>query len=156
MKSLLVSMMLALVSQSVVAESVVERGRYLIKISGCNDCHTKDYAPLGGKVAETQWLLGDQVGFAGPWGVSYAGNLRLRAATMDWPQWQARIQAGGLPPMPWPSVQAMTSQDQQAIYAYLRELGPAGEEAPANRIPGQPIETPYILFVPQMPDATTD
>ncbi|GGO64292.1 cytochrome C [Bowmanella pacifica] len=151
MKIAIVSVMMVLACQSVAAESAVDRGRYLVKIAGCTDCHTKDYALLGGKVAEAQWLLGDQVGFAGPWGVSYAGNLRLKVASMDWSQWLARIQMGGLPPMPWPSLQAMTREDQKAIYTYIRALGPAGEAAPANRIPGQPIETPYILFVPQMP-----
>lgn len=119
MKIAFVSVMMVLACQSVAAESAVDRGRYLVKIAGCNDCHTKDYALLGGKVAEAQWL--------------------------------ARIQMGGLPPMPLPSLQAMTREDQKAIYTYIRALGPAGEAAPANRIPGQPIETPYILFVPQMP-----
>ena len=30
----------------------VERGRYVAKIAGCNDCHTAGYAPSGCKVPE--------------------------------------------------------------------------------------------------------
>jgi uncharacterized membrane protein len=29
------------------ADPQVERGRYLVKITGCNDCHTAGYAPTG-------------------------------------------------------------------------------------------------------------
>src|SRR5580765_696241 len=47
----------------------IKRGRYLTIVGGCNDCHTAGYAPSGGQVPETQWLLGDgTVGFRGPWG----------------------------------------------------------------------------------------
>ena len=28
-------------------EALIERGRYLMKTSGCNDCHTAGYAPSG-------------------------------------------------------------------------------------------------------------
>ena len=56
----------------------IRQGRYLVEIAGCNDCHTAGYAPSGGKVPEAQWLTGDALGFAGPWGTTYPGNLRLR------------------------------------------------------------------------------
>lgn len=45
----------------------VERGRYLVKIAGCNDCHTAGYAISAGKVDEKQWLTGDALGWRGPW-----------------------------------------------------------------------------------------
>lgn len=32
----------------------VERGRYLAKVAGCNDCHAPRYAQTAGKVAEKQ------------------------------------------------------------------------------------------------------
>ncbi|HXZ44261.1 MAG TPA: hypothetical protein VEH53_05485 [archaeon] len=31
--------------------------KYLVMISGCNDCHTAGYAPSGGKVPEREWLI---------------------------------------------------------------------------------------------------
>src|SRR5690606_14574378 len=41
----------------------LERGRYLVKIAGCNDCHTQDYASKAGAVSESQWLTGSDVGW---------------------------------------------------------------------------------------------
>ena len=49
----------------------LDRGRYLVKIAGCNDCHTRGYAETAGKVPEKQWLTGDQLGWRGPWGTTY-------------------------------------------------------------------------------------
>ena len=60
-----------------VEQKSLDRGRYLVKIAGCNDCHTTGYAEAGGKIPEKQWLTGDQLGFRGPWGTTYPINLRL-------------------------------------------------------------------------------
>jgi hypothetical protein len=48
------------------ADKHIERGRYLIRIAGCNDCHTANYAMRGGKVPEAEWLTGDDLGWRGP------------------------------------------------------------------------------------------
>ena len=53
------------------------RERYLITIAGCNDCHTPNYPQSGGKTPEKEWLTGDALGWRGPWGTTYAPNLRL-------------------------------------------------------------------------------
>ena len=56
----------------------VARGRYLVVVSGCNDCHTPGYMENGGpKLPEKDWLTGVQVGYQGPWGTTYPSNLRL-------------------------------------------------------------------------------
>jgi mono/diheme cytochrome c family protein len=39
-------------------DAQVKRGRYLIQVGGCNDCHTPAYPEKGGKVPEAQWLTG--------------------------------------------------------------------------------------------------
>ena len=76
-----------------------ERGRYLVSIAGCNDCHTPlKLGPNGPEPDMSRFLSGhpEQIGaltapkpqgpwlwsgtatstaFAGPWGVSYAANL---------------------------------------------------------------------------------
>jgi len=44
----------------------VDRGRYLVRIGGCNDCHTAGYPEAAGKLPEGQWLTGSAVGFRGP------------------------------------------------------------------------------------------
>lgn len=133
--------------------AAVERGRYLVSIAGCNDCHTDGYMETDGQVPEPQWLTGAAVGFSGPWGVSYPANLRLVAAKLEEDGWLVRVRQGGLPPMPWPSLRAMSEADLVAIYDYLRHLGPAGEPAPRALAPGQPIATPHFVFVPQPPQA---
>jgi hypothetical protein len=78
---------------------VVERGRYLVTVAGCNDCHTPfKRGPNGpepdmGRMlaghpqqltmppapdAQGPWVwagAATNTAFAGPWGVSYASNL---------------------------------------------------------------------------------
>jgi len=53
---LLLGLVAALATFPVLAQKAddaqVKRGRYLVMIGGCNDCHTAGYAPSGGKVAE--------------------------------------------------------------------------------------------------------
>ena len=66
---------------------MVKRGQYLVKITGCNDCHTPGYASAGGKVADALWMTGDAFGWRGPWGTTYASNLRLIADKMTEEQW---------------------------------------------------------------------
>jgi len=126
----------------------VARGRYLVTIGGCNDCHTAGYPQKAGNVPEHDWLEGDAVGFQGPWGTSYASNLRLVIARMSEAEWVAHARQERLPPMPWFSLAKMTDADLKAIYAFVRSLGPAGAAAPAYVAPGGKVTTPYIVFVP--------
>ncbi len=76
--------------------SKVERGRYLVAVTGCNDCHSAKVHPgsmepdatrlLAGRPATTPApekpahmgeiaASGDLTAWYGPWGVSYAANL---------------------------------------------------------------------------------
>ncbi|MCB1953280.1 MAG: c-type cytochrome [Zoogloeaceae bacterium] len=152
-------MLAALFSASVSVQAAevrdpVERGRYLVAVADCNGCHTAGFAEAGEAVPEAARLTGLGVGFSGPWGVSYPANLRLSASTLSKREWRVRARAGGLPPMPWAALKTMTDGDLNAIYAYLRALGPAGEAAPAALPPGAPIPTPHFVFVPQPPTRT--
>ena len=47
-----------------------DHARYIIKIAGCNDCHTTGYAEAAGKIPEKDWLKGDAMGWRGPWGTT--------------------------------------------------------------------------------------
>lgn|GEM_PF-264476 len=131
------------------AGASVERGRYLVAVAGCNDCHTGGYAESGGRVPESEWLLGTPVGFRGPWGVSYPSNLRLTVQSMTEAQWMQFARVERLPPMPWFALRDMTEEDLRSLYRYIRALGPKGERAPAAVGPNGKVATPYILFVPQ-------
>jgi len=129
----------------------VERGRYLVKIAGCNDCHTPGYMQTGGKVPEKQWLTGDQLGWRGPWGTTYASNLRLYMSKLTEEQWiKIAKTAQFRPPMPWFALHDMTEQDLRAIYRLTKYLGPAGDPAPTFVPPGQEPKGPFVLF-PQPP-----
>ena len=79
--------------------STVERGRYLVTVIGCSDCHTpKKMGPQGPEFDESRLLSGhpegsalpappagqgpwiataswDLTAWSGPWGISYAFNL---------------------------------------------------------------------------------
>jgi mono/diheme cytochrome c family protein len=125
------------------------RGKYLVTIGGCNDCHTPGYLEAGGRTPERDWLTGSPVGYQGPWGTSYASNLRLVMAGMSEAEWRAAARRERLPPMPWFNLREMTDGDLAAVYAYVRSLGPAGRPAPAYVAPGGRVSTPYFVFVPQ-------
>ncbi len=116
----------------------VDRGRYLVRITGCNDCHTAEYAAKEGAVAEAKWLTGSHVGFEGPWGTTYPSNLRLLIAELTREQWLSHARRRTRPPMPWFSLRDMTDEDLTAIYRYIRALGPAGARAPAYEPPKKP------------------
>ena len=128
---------------------VIARGRYLVRTSGCNDCHTPQYPERGGNIPEHLWLTGSAVGFQGPWGTTYPVNLRLAVQGLDEQEWIARARSPMRPPMPWFNLRDMNDGDLVAIYRYLRQLGPEGLPAPAYVPPGQPVATPYIDFVPR-------
>jgi mono/diheme cytochrome c family protein len=128
-----------------------ERGRYLVIITGCNDCHTSGYADMGGKIPERDWLTGDSIGWRGPWGTTYPSNLRLYMQNLSEDQWVTISHTAQFrPPMPWYVLHDMTEQDLQAIYRFIRSLGPAGKPAPAYLPPEKEPQGPYILF-PETP-----
>jgi len=127
----------------------IERGRYLVRIGGCNDCHTAGYLETAGRSPEADWLTGSAVGFQGPWGTTYPANLRIALANYSEAQWIARARSEMRPPMPWFNLRDMKDSDLIAMYHFIRSLGPAGEPAPAAAAPGIAVTTPYIVFVPQ-------
>jgi hypothetical protein len=125
----------------------IERGRYIARIGGCNDCHTPGYAASGGKVPEKDWLVGDQLGWRGGWGTTYPANLRLYMQTVSEDEWVKAAKTKELrPPMPWFALRDMTEQDLRAFYRFTRSLGPAGQPAPAYVPPGQEPKGPYVQF----------
>jgi mono/diheme cytochrome c family protein len=129
----------------------IERGRYLLTVGNCNDCHTAGFAPRSGEVPEKEWLLGDgTLGLRGPWGTTYATNLRLSLSKMSESQWVQYAKAlKTRPPMPWFNLNKWTESDLRAFYRYVRQLGPAGEAVPAALSPGQAPKPPFIQWPTQ-------
>lgn len=129
--------------------NMVERGRYIIATSGCNDCHTPGYTQKDGNVPESDWLTGEAMGWQGPWGTTYAANLRLSLSQLTEPQWLARARDAFRPPMPGFNLRAMTDADLKAIYHYVKSLPLKGDPAPAYVPPGGQVATPYFDFTPK-------
>ncbi len=127
----------------------IARGRYIVAISGCNDCHTAGYSETGGKVAQSDWLLGQPVGFRGPWGVSYPANLRLTVQSMTEVEWLRFARVERLPPMPWFALRDMGDDDLRSMYRFVRSLGAKGARMPAALAPNANVGTPYIEFTPK-------
>jgi mono/diheme cytochrome c family protein len=128
----------------------IERGRYLVMITGCHDCHTPNFLVNGGKTPEKEYLTGGMLGWRGPWGTTYPANLRLYFQNTTEDQWvQVAKEIQRLPPMPYFSLNAMAEGDVRAIYKYLRYLGPAGVTAPNFVPPDKEPPKPYVQFPAQ-------
>jgi cytochrome c553 len=140
-------------AQASPAESIVERGRYLVGITGCHDCHSPKLA--GMKPDPERMLSGrpqttkvpskaegevhaseDLTAWTGGWGQSVASNLTPDPATgLGMRYTEAKfvqtMRTGKkpegvqlLPPMPTDVYQNMKDDDLKAIYAYLRTITP--------------------------------
>jgi mono/diheme cytochrome c family protein len=127
--------------------ALIERGRYLVQIAGCNDCHTPGYAQSGGKVEEKLWLTGEALGWRGPWGTTYAANLRLSLQPMSEQAWIHYARTARMrPPMPWFALRDMSEDDLRALYRYIKSLPVTGDRAPAYVMPGQAPKGAYVQF----------
>jgi mono/diheme cytochrome c family protein len=129
------------------ADPMLERGKYLVTIGGCNDCHTPGYAASDGKTPEKDWLTGDILGWRGPWGTTYPANLRTYMQRLTEAQWlKAAHTLQARPPMPAVNVRQIKDQDLRAMYRYIRHLGPGGPDAPAYVPPDKTPNPPFVQF----------
>jgi mono/diheme cytochrome c family protein len=118
-------------------------------LGGCNDCHTADYSEKGGVINPDTALAGNPVGYQGPWGTTYAVNLRLLASTMTEDGWVKYLQTfTARPPMPFYNVRAMDEVQMRSLYQYIATLKPLGNPAPDYVPPGQEPKFPYNVFAP--------
>ena len=133
----------------------VARGRYLVQIAGCNDCHTAGYTEKAGDLPTSAWLLGSPLGYSGPWGTTYEANLHLRLAEMDEAEWMTfSATLRTRPIMPDFALRAMHDDDLRAIYRFIRSLGTGGTKAPEYLPPGSAPPAPFFqLVLPPAPPA---
>ena len=143
----------------------VERGRYLVNLALCTDCHTPGY--FFGKPDMTRFLGGSEVGFEIPGlGVFHGPNLTPDNETglgrWSTEQIVTAFTTGTRPDgrilasiMPWHAFSQLTRQDAQAIAAFLKSLPPV-----SNKVPGPfgPSETPtsFVFKVVAPPTAPTN
>ena len=124
---------MALVPAPSRAESAqVARGRYLVQLGGCTDCHTPGHRL--GHPDPSRFLAGADVGFDVPHlGVFVPPNLTPDKDTGigSWSSDQivTAIRTGKTPEgrdlfpvMPWPALSHLTDDDAQAIAAFLKSI----------------------------------
>jgi mono/diheme cytochrome c family protein len=135
---------------------LVERGKYLVTIASCTDCHTPGH--FLGKPDLTRRLGGSEVGFEIPGlGVFYGPNLTPDEAT-GLGRWSERdiitaIRTGKRPDgrmlapiMPWAGLATLTESDAQAIAAYLKSLPPVKNKVPGPFGPGE-VPTSFVMKI---------
>jgi mono/diheme cytochrome c family protein len=147
-----------LASRAEAASAAVERGKYLVTLGGCNDCHTP--GSFFGKPDPKRVLGGSEVGFEIPnLGVFYGPNLTPDKDTGlgKWTNDQIitalttgrRPDGRGLAPiMPWRAFAKLTKADAQAIAAYLKSLPPVKNQVPG---PFGTTETPTSFVMKIVP-----
>jgi mono/diheme cytochrome c family protein len=134
----------ALVTAAASAEAAnkksIERGKYLVNLGGCFDCHTPGY--FLGKPDMARYLGGSDVGFEMPGlGVFVGPNLTPDPETGlgKWSEAQivTALQTGKRPDgrelapiMPWRAFADLTKSDLHAIAAYLKSLKPVSHQVP--------------------------
>jgi mono/diheme cytochrome c family protein len=132
---------LGLVNTGSAQQSQAERGKYLVTLGSCTDCHTPGY--FFGKPDMARYLGGSEVGFETPGlGVFHGPNLTPDNETGigNWTVAQivAAIQTGKRPDgrelapiMPWRAFANMTKDDATAIAVFLKSIPPV-----KNKVPG--------------------
>jgi mono/diheme cytochrome c family protein len=107
----------------------VQRGEYLVRISGCADCHT--LAKRGQPVEGLAFAGGFEM--QGPFGTVTAANITPDPSGISYYDESLFLQAiktGKVgarslnPIMPWNMLRNMTDVDLKAIFAYLRTIKP--------------------------------
>jgi mono/diheme cytochrome c family protein len=136
----------------------IERGKYLVTLGGCVDCHTPGY--FFGKPDMARMLGGSEVGFEIPGlGVFHGPNLTPDKETGlgAWSEKEivTAIQTGKRPDgrelapiMPWRAFAELRRDDAQAIAVFLKSLPPVD-----NKVPGPfgPSEAPSAFVMKIVP-----
>ena len=142
----------------VAKEDPVARGRYLVTIMSCNDCHTP--GNFYGAPDSTRRLSGSDIGWVGPWGVVHARNLTPDSTGIG--SWTAEqivhtLKTGNTPDgtqlapiMPWMNFANLTDDDAMAIAAYLKSLPPV-HHVNLDRIPPGKKPTGTTIVIPPPP-----
>ena len=133
------------------------RGEMLTWVGGCNDCHTP--GGMYGAPDLNRRLSGSELGWQGPWGVSYAKNLTPDYET-GLGKWSEQDIASALrtgvrpdgshllPPMPWVGYARMSDEDMSALVTYLKSVPAVSHKVPNPIPPGQRAGGPTVVIPP--------
>jgi len=139
------------------AAEKVARGKVISFSSGCQDCHTP--GTFYGATDTTRMLSGSELGWEGPWGVTFPRNLTPDAETgiASWTEEDIITafrtghrpdQTQIMPPMPWPAYALMSDEDAHALAAFIKSLPPVHHKAPDKIPPGVKFNGPRLTFPP--------
>ena len=138
---------LAAATAAKAADRQVERGKYLVALGGCSDCHTPGH--FFGRPDASRFLGGSDVGFYIPnLGTFYGRNLtpdkETGLGTWTKTQISEAITTGKrpdgrmlAPAMPWRSFAKLTKADAAAIAAFLKNLPPVKNIVPGPSGPNE-------------------
>jgi mono/diheme cytochrome c family protein len=140
------------------ADGQTERGKYLVNLGGCNDCHTPGY--FLGKPDMKSYLGGSDVGFGIPGlGVFVGRNLTPDKETGlgGWTRAQiVTVLTTGKRPdgrmlapiMPWEAFSKLTHADALAIAAYLQSLPPVKHAVAGPFGPNEKVDIFVMTVLP--------
>jgi mono/diheme cytochrome c family protein len=144
------------------SQSQADRGKYLVTIGGCNDCHTPGY--FFGKPDMARFLGGSDVGFEIPGLGAFAGrNITPDKETGigNWTDEQitAALTTGQRPDgrhlapiMPYASFSHLSKEDVAAMVAYLRSVPAVNNKVAGPFKPGDNVSIFTFRILP--PGAT--
>jgi mono/diheme cytochrome c family protein len=139
-------------------ERQIDRGKYLVTISGCSDCHTP--GGMLGASDKNRMLGGSDVGFGiqgvgvfvGPnltpdkeTGLGKWTDAQIIAAMIAGKRPDGRILSGV---MPFEALSHLSAGDAQAIVAYLRSLPPVNNKTPGPFGPNDKTSLMVSVIVP--------
>jgi mono/diheme cytochrome c family protein len=144
------------------AESPVERGKYLVVLAGCNDCHTPGF--FLGNPDMKRYLGGSDVAFEIPGLGAFPGrnitpdketgigswtSAQIVTALTTGKRPDGRMLA---PIMPYHAFENLTKDDATAITAFLQSIPPVKNEVAGPFGPGQKVSIFMLRVLP--PGAT--
>jgi len=153
-----VGLKLTLKAAAAADQAQIERGKYLVSINGCNDCHTPGY--FFGKPDMAKFLGGSDVGFGIPGlGVFVGPNLtpdketglgKWTTAEIVTAMTEGKTPEGRelAPIMPWRALANLTKADAEAIALYLQSLPPVEHQVAG---PFGPTQTPSVFVMSVQP-----
>ncbi len=142
------------------ADAQVERGKYLVEIGGCSDCHTP--GNFLGHPDMTHYLGGSDGGVGIPGLGGFVGRKLTPDNETGLGKWTAQqivtafttgVRPDGrilAPSMPWRGLANLSKSDALAIAAFLKSLKPIKNQVAG---PFGPTEVPTVFVMSVQPGA---
>ena len=139
-------------------DAQIQRGKYLVTIAGCSDCHTP--GGLTGSPDKTRYLAGSDAGFAIPGDGVYVGQNLTPDKETGLGAWSdadivTALRTGKRPNggalsgvMPFAAFSHLTDQDAEAIAAYLKSLPALKNKVPGPFKPGDKVTVLVSAVLP--------